>query len=58
MNLTVKKIHFRDHNGELKDKIESQRVLLLVDGQDVERGEPRKLQYIRAQIWRSASKHL
>ena len=48
MNLTVKKIHFRDHNGELKDKIEGQRVLLLVDGQDVERGEL---------VWRVASGH-
>ena len=46
MDFTVKKLQFRDHNGELKDKIEGQRVLLLVDDQDVERGEL---------VWRIAS---
>lgn len=46
MNLTVKKIQFRDHNGELRDKIEGQRVLLLMDDQGIQRAEL---------VWRIAS---
>lgn len=46
MNLKVETIPFKDHNGELKDKIEGQRVVLLVD----ENGDPRG-----ELVWRIAS---
>jgi ribosomal protein S18 acetylase RimI-like enzyme len=41
-------IHFNEYNGELKDKIEGQRVVLLMDEHDTERG---------SLVWRLASGH-
>ena len=47
-HLSFTKLHFKDHNGELRDKIEGQRVLLLMDQDGGLRGEL---------VWRVASGH-